>query len=115
VNHKSGRLYRIDPDTKVIRRIPLDGGESLPSANGIVLRGATLYVVQTEEAVIAKVRLRDGYTRGRVVSRTGDPSFLYPTKIAVAGDRLLVVNSQLDKQRNGTPQLPFTVTSIPLP
>ncbi len=51
------------------------------------------------------------YGSGRVVSVTGDRDFQTPTTAAVAGDRLLVVNSQF----NGPGQPPFTLTSIPLP
>jgi len=43
------------------------------------------------------------------------PSFAFPTTLAQAGSRLLVVNGQLDKL--GAPAmvtLPFTISSIPI-
>ena len=40
----------------------------------------------------------------------------YPTTIAKANDRLLVVNSQFDKRGEGlSPVLPFSVVGVPLP
>ena len=39
------------------------------------------------------------------------PRFHLPTTVAIAGRRLLVVNSQFDK-RSGTPVLPFTVSAV---
>ena len=44
-----------------------------------------------------------------------DTSFAYPTTIARAGDRLLVVNSQFDTRPTNTPVLPFTLSGIELP
>ena len=41
------------------------------------------------------------------------PSFTLPTTVAVAGRRLLVVNSQFN--RRDSPELPFTVSSVPRP
>ena len=62
----------------------------------------------------------EGFTFGEAVFTTSmsgyqevatDPSFEGPTTAAIAGNRLLVVNSQFSGP--GTP--PFTVSSIPLP
>jgi hypothetical protein len=45
-----------------------------------------------------------------------DASLRFPTTIALNGGRLLVVNSQFDKQGPGlTPELPFTVSSVVIP
>ncbi len=50
------------------------------------------------------------------MSSTGNPSFAYPTTIAKANDRLLVVNSQFDKRGdNVKPVLPFTIVSVVAP
>jgi hypothetical protein len=43
-----------------------------------------------------------------------DPSLAYPTTIAKYDERLLVVNSQFD-EREGEPELPFTVSDIEIP
>jgi Cu-Zn family superoxide dismutase len=49
-------------------------------------------------------------------STTSEPSFDVPTTIARAGNRLLVVNSQLNRRETSTaPTLPFAISGIPLP
>ena len=45
-----------------------------------------------------------------------DASFMYPTTIAVSGDRLYAVNSQFDvRESGGQPELPFYVSGIQIP
>jgi hypothetical protein len=108
----TGELFRIELATKEVVQIDL-GGEAV-NGDGIELRGRTLYAVAS--GLIAKVQLAGDFLSGEVVSRTGDPSFRSPTTIAIARGRLLVVNSQFDRRGPGlTPDLPFTVSSIPVP
>lgn len=108
----TGRLFRITLATKAI--VPIDlGGESV-GADGIELRGRTLFAVV--RPAIVKVQLSGDLTSGRVVSETVDPTLAFPTTIALARGRMLVVNSQFDKRGPGlTPKLPFTVSSIRTP
>jgi sugar lactone lactonase YvrE len=106
----TGKLFRIEIATRTVTRIDL-GGQSV-SGDGLTLLGRRLYAVDRPNVV--KIKLTADFASGHVVSKTTDPSFAYPTTIAVAGGRMLVVNSQFDKQ-GGTPTLPFTVTSIPIP
>jgi sugar lactone lactonase YvrE len=110
VQSNTGALYRIGIDSKLLTRIDL-GGDTV-AGDGLALRGHTLYAV--ERPNIAKLTLSGDLTSGEVVSRTSDPSLRFPTTIAVARGRLLVVNSQFDK-RGGTPELPFTISSIDMP
>ena len=50
-----------------------------------------------------------------VVANITDPSFAYPTTLAQCGtDRIQVVNSQLDQAEGGDPELPFTVSDVPV-
>ena len=63
---------------------------------------------------VSEVDLSRVASRGEVESETNDPSFRFPTTTAVSGKQLLVVNSQFDK-RTGTPEQPFTVSSIRKP
>jgi sugar lactone lactonase YvrE len=108
----TGELFRIDLATKEVLQIDL-GGEAV-NGDGIELRGRTLYAVASGQ--IAKVALAGDFSSGEVISRTGDPSFDSPTTIAIARGRLLVVNSQFDRLFAGLPpELPFTVSSIPIP
>jgi sugar lactone lactonase YvrE len=105
----TGKLFRITIATKQVEEIVLN---EQVSADGLWLRGRTLFAVARPD--IAKVQLSGDLTSGQVVSRTLDPSLRFPTTIAIARGRLLVVNSQFDK-RGGTPELPFTVSSIAVP
>ena len=116
VQSNTGKLFRIDIASKQVTEIDL-GGETLTNGDGILLSGEQiLYVVRNQQYLIVKVELTENFSRGTVVSSTTDPSFAYPTAITQVGEPLLVVNSQFDKRGPGlTPDLPFTVSSIPTP
>ncbi|MBW4629970.1 MAG: SMP-30/gluconolactonase/LRE family protein [Brasilonema octagenarum HA4186-MV1] len=118
VQSNTGKLFRIDIDSKQVTEIDL-GGERLTNGDGILLsRGKKqiLYVVRNQQKLIVKVELEEDFSRGTVVSSTTDPSLAYPTTIAQVRKQLLVVNSQFDKRGSGlTPELPFTVSSISTP
>jgi Cu-Zn family superoxide dismutase len=106
----TGKLFRIELATKDVREIALD---EPVSADGIALRGRMLYAVARPD--IAEIGLSGDLLSG-TVSRTFDPSLDFPTTLAIARGRLLVVNSQFDKRSAGLPpELPFTVSSIPIP
>jgi len=108
----TGRLFRITIATKEVVGIDL-GFDRVPG-DGLLLRGQTLYAVAGGGVV--RVTLSGDFTSGRVYSRTFDRRFRFPTTIAFARDRLLVVNSQFTALFGGfAPQLPFTVTSIGIP
>lgn len=115
VQSNTGRLFRIDIASKQVTPIDL-GGETLTNGDGILLsRRRILYVVRNRQELIVKVQLSRDFSRGTVVSSTTDPSFAYPTTIAQFRDRLLVVNSQFDRRSSGQPpELPFTVSSVPI-
>jgi hypothetical protein len=110
VQSNTGDLFRISLSTKELVQIDL-GGEAV-NGDGLALRGRTLFAVDRPN--IEKVQLSGDLRTGRVLSRTFDASLRFPTTIAIARGRLLVVNSQFDK-RGGTPELPFTVSSIDVP
>jgi Cu-Zn family superoxide dismutase len=115
VQSNTGRLFRIEVATRRVREIDL-GGVRLTAGDGLLLEGRTLYVVRNALEQIVEVRLGRNLRRGRVVSTTTDPSFAFPTTIARAGGRLLVVNSQFDRRAPGlAPELPFTVSAIRVP
>lgn len=116
VQSNTGKLFRITIANKKVVEIDL-GGATVTNGDGLLLRGGTaLYVARNALGLIAKVRLSDNYTKGRVVSETTDPSFAFPTTIAEARGRLLVVNSQFNRRGPPpTPVLPFTVSSVRIP
>ena len=112
----TGRLFRIDlRGAGAVERIDL-GGVRLTNADGLVLRGRTLYAVRNRNEAVAEVRLSGDLRSGRLVGSTTDPSFAFPTTADVAGGRLLVVNSQFDRREaEPGPTLPFPVSAISPP
>ena len=111
VQFNTGELYRIDTRTKEVAQVDL-GGERLTTGDGLELDGQTLYAVRENPAEIVVLDLSEDFLSGEVRERITDPSLDFPTTLALANERLLVVNSQLD---TASPALPFTVSSLPLP
>ena len=115
VQSNTGRLYRVGTADRSVVQVNL-GGATLANGDGLLLDGQTLYAVRNAERIIVKVAMAPDFASGQVVSNTTDASFLFPTTIARADNRLLVVNSQLDRRNAGQPpQPPFTLTSVALP
>lgn len=111
VHFDTGRLFRIDIATRQVTEIDL-GGDLLTTGDGILLDGQNLLVVREEPAGVYPVRLNGDLTRGEVDDPFGE-GLLLPTTIAEYDGEVLVVNSQLNDQ--DSPDLPFTVSRIPLP
>lgn len=89
----TGRLWRIDLATKEILQIDL-GGASIVNADGIVLRGHTLWVVQNFSRQITELALEGHWSGARVVSVTPTPANRTFTTAKIAKGRLLIVDSQ---------------------
>ncbi len=83
------------------------------AGDGLVLQGDALTVVQNASATLNRLRLDADATRATVVATVHDRNLRFPTTAAPAGDRLLVVNGQLDQLGGGQPVLPFVVTAVP--
>jgi Cu-Zn family superoxide dismutase len=118
VQSNTGQLFRIDLATKTI--MPIDVGGATVFGDGLLLQGHTLDAVAAlargQPRQIVTLRLSGDYTRARIIAARTAPSLMFPTTIARARDRLLVVNAQFDKRGPGlSPQLPFTVSALPLP
>ncbi|MBM9509497.1 SMP-30/gluconolactonase/LRE family protein [Actinacidiphila acididurans] len=109
----SGALYRLTLATGDIRKV---AAPPLTSADGMALRGNTLYVARSVNNEIATVRLSGDDTRATAVSERTYPGADTTTGIAVSRDRLLVTNSQMDTFLYGTPLTSpvFTLESLPL-
>ena len=115
VQSNTGKLFRIEIATKDVEPIDL-GGATVPGGDGILLQGATLWVLQNNVALLTEIRLNVEAATGEVVARTTDPSFAFPTTLTDARGRLLVVNSQFNRRGPGlSPTLPFTVSVIRKP
>jgi sugar lactone lactonase YvrE len=105
-----GRVYRVDPSTGVTSRIDLGPGVTLPNADGILLRGRRLYVVQNRLNRVAVVRLEGSLARGTVAGTLTRPEFDVPTTLAAFRGALYAVNA-----RFGTPPgpaVPYTVVRL---
>jgi sugar lactone lactonase YvrE len=85
------------------RAIALADNERVPNGDGILLDGKTLYVVQNQRNVIAKIGLSAKLTSGRVLRRIESSDFSVPTTIAEHGTNLYAVNA-----RFGVPPTPTT-------
>ncbi len=115
VNSTSGRLFRIDTRTKEVRGIDT-GGADLTAGDGLLLEGRTLYVVRNEQERIVPVEMSPDFLSGSAGEAFTDESLNYPTTIAAYDGGLLAVNSQFGARDSGTdPELPFTVSGIPIP
>ena len=91
------QLYRIDTATHTPVLVDL-GGETLPNADGLLLDGKTLYVVQNFRNAIAVVELSPDYLSGTVGDPltepfTSNPSTKVPTTIAKFGNALYAVTA----------------------
>ncbi len=111
VQTNTGALYRVDAATGETIQVEL-GEESLSGGDGLALEGQTLWVVR--EGQVTGVALSPDFATGTVGASFTDPSFIDPTTLARFDGCLLVVNSQFSQQQ-GQPQLPFTVSSVPIP
>ncbi len=89
----TGQLWRVDLATKAIAEVDL-GGTRLTNADGLVRKGATLYVVQNFARQISAVRLAADNASGRVRNVLLTPADRTFTTAKAVGGRLLVVDSK---------------------
>jgi len=103
VQSATAKLFSVNA-VGAAREIALASGESVPNGDGILLDGRTLYVVQNQLNMVAKINLASNLRSGRVVTRITNAQlpmaaqFSVPTTIAEFGSRLYAVNA-----RFGTP------------
>jgi sugar lactone lactonase YvrE len=92
VQSNTGKLFTATP-AGVTREIGLGGG-SVPSGDGLLLDGKTLFVVQNFANKIARIALSPGLTSGRITGVITDSDFDVPTTIDDLGSRLYAVNAR---------------------
>ncbi|MGW7274584.1 hypothetical protein ACWGH5_29185 [Streptomyces sp. NPDC054864] len=95
VSHTAkGRIYTVDLDTGVSREIE---GVQVRSADGLLLQGRDLWVVQNWADQVSRVRLSDDLRSGTVEAVITDEAFQFPTTaIPVGDDRIAVINAKSD-------------------
>jgi len=97
VDGPTAQLYRLDTVTHTPVLVDLGGGV-LPNADGLLLDGKTLYVVQNVRNQIAVVQLSPDYLSGEIVRVITEPfssnaSTKVPTTIAEFGNALYAVTA----------------------
>jgi sugar lactone lactonase YvrE len=102
VNSTTGSLYLLDAGQSAASLIDLSG-DTVPSGDGILLEGKTLYVVQNVLNQIAAVELDPSLTSGKVADTLTNPNLRVPTTVGRFGDALYAVNARFD-----TPPTPDT-------
>lgn len=95
VHSDLGVLYRIDPRSGEATEIGL-GEDGVPSGDGVVLHGRTLYVVQNFFNQVAVVTLDPDLTSGQVTDVITSDLFRVPTTAARFGNDLYLVNARFD-------------------
>jgi len=115
-NFATGILYEVNPKTGNASEIDL-GGSLLPGADGLVLKGKDLFVVQSPTEQIAIVELSDDWSRGMIVGTITDDLFRTPTTADIFGDVIYVVNARFNEIPPFTagPDDDFDVVGIQLP
>jgi sugar lactone lactonase YvrE len=108
----SGALYQLTLATGDVSTI---AAPALPSADGMALRGNTLYIARAENNTIVTAQLSRDRTRVAAVRERTYPGADTVTGVAVSGDRLLTTNSQMDTFLFGAPLTSpvFTLESLP--
>ncbi|WP_143448777.1 gluconolaconase [Kineosporia sp. A_224] len=89
----TGQLWRIELRSRAISEVPVDGAP-LVNADGIVLAGRSLYVVQNFSRQITRLELHDRWrtaTTEAVVATPADRTFTTAKRV---GGRLLLVDSK---------------------
>ncbi len=115
VQSNTGKLFRVEVATRAIAEINL-GGQAVMGGDGLLIDGQTLRVMRNAAATLVTFQLSADFGSAQFVTATTDPDFDFPTTFARVGDRLLVVNSQLNKrQANTPPTLPFVILGLPIP
>ncbi len=89
----TGRLWRVDLATKDVAQVDL-GSTTIVNADGIVLKGHRLWVVQNFSRVITELDLDGHWSSGEVRSVTATPANRTFTTAKIAKGRLLIVDAQ---------------------
>jgi len=112
-NTGRGELYHVNPLTGEASLIDL-GGALLPFADGILLDGDMLYVVQNMMNQVAVIMLNDDFVSGTLVSTITDVDFGIPTTVAEFGSRLYLVNAHFDlaPPTGSSPEVEFEIVGV---
>ena len=120
VKSNTGELFKVNAATGEADRIEVTGGDGeLVNADGMLLRGRNLFVVENRDdpdpsaegvGVISKVRLGRNLGRGRIWRTVHHELFQVPTTMARSGGRHYVVNAKFGL---ANPDGSFEVVKVP--
>jgi hypothetical protein len=113
-NMELGEIYRVNPNTGEAIRIDLNGS-LLPFADGILLEGHILYVVQNFLNQVAVINLYDDFLKGEIVEVITHPKLGIPTTVDRFGNQLYLVNAHFDvaPPDGNFPEVEFEVVKVP--
>jgi sugar lactone lactonase YvrE len=112
VQSNTGLLFTVDPATGVATLVDLGGG-TVPSGDGLLLDGKTLYVVQNFLNQVSIVALDSDLATGVIAGTLTSPGFDIPTTIAEFGNRLYAVNARFTTPPG--PSVPYWITKLTKP
>ncbi|MEW2634712.1 superoxide dismutase [Streptomyces sp. NPDC048389] len=110
IHAHGGSLFRVAPTTGDARRIDL-GRATLPTTNGILVHGRTLYAPRMND--LAVLRLDPTGHNARLVRTVTDPRFETPCAAAIHGNRIYLPNSRFPQPPQ--PDLPYNAVALSLP
>lgn len=120
VKSNTGELFEVDAATGVADRIDVTGGDGeLINADGMLLKGRKLYVVENRDdpdpnadgvGVISVVKLGRNLSSGRIAATIHSALFQVPTTIARSGGHNYVVNAKFGLPN---PDGSFEVVKVP--
>ncbi|GAB5077502.1 NHL repeat-containing protein [Arthrobacter sp. AD-310] len=87
-------LYTVDPETGASALIE---GVSVPNADGILVRGKTLWAVQNFANQISRFHLSNDLSSGTLEEVIVNDNFQVPTTAALFGNTLAAVNAKFDE------------------
>ncbi|MDI1464039.1 hypothetical protein QEZ54_23930 [Catellatospora sp. KI3] len=93
VQAAANRLYAFDPTTRMAKRIDI-GRASVAGADGLLLRGRTLYVVRPGKDRVSKFHLSHDLSRATLVDRITDADLDCPSTVTAFGGSLYAVNAR---------------------
>jgi hypothetical protein len=106
----TGKLFAIDPE--IGDSVQLLDEHSIDAADGLLLRGSTLYVVQNQLGLVSRWRIQGGLVTPLGSITDPDPEALdFPTTIAFAGGSLWAVNARFSTQPED--DTPYWITRLP--
>lgn len=107
-----GKLWRFDLRSRAVSLIDI-GGANLVNADGLVLKGRTLWVVRNFSRVLTTLHLGPNAATASLVSeRPTDPNRVFTTAKFARG-RLLLVDSKFEENPVGLP--PYQVVALDVP